>query len=94
MKYVNRKVLKAYIQANTADPTLETTLTTERNALAAELLTNTEAGAEIVSGSGNGTSFSAQIAMTKAERLEFLQWVLEALSSGQVPANTTYARFF
>lgn len=94
MKYVTRKVLKAYIAAAAADGTLEATLTTERNALAAELLTNDEAGTEIVSGSGNGTSFTGQISMTKAERLEFLQLVLEAIDSGQVPANTTYGTFY
>jgi hypothetical protein len=93
MKHVTRKTIKAFIAANTADPSLEATLTTERNELALELLNNPEASTEIVSGSGNGASFTGQVSMTKTERLDFLQWVLDALDSGQVPANTTYARF-
>jgi hypothetical protein len=93
MRQFTRKTIKAFIAANAIDGTLETTLTTERNELALELLNNPEAATEIVSGSGNGVSFAGQVSMTKTERLDFLQWVLEALASGQVPANTTYARF-
>jgi hypothetical protein len=91
---ISRKTYKALIAANTADPTIEATLTTERNSLALELFNNPEATKEIVSGSGNGTSFSAEVSMTKGQRLDALQRALECLASGQVPANTTYARFF
>ena len=52
------------------DAALLADLNTERTALTRELLTDPEAGKEII----NGSSFGASLTMTKAQRLEF--WFL------------------
>ena len=93
MRQLSRKVLKAYIDYNTSNPAFITTLTAERDTLALELVSNPEAMTDIVSGSGNGTSFTGQVTMNKVERLEFLQYIVDVIASGQLPPNTTYARF-
>ena len=91
---ISRETIRALITASKVDgSTLQADMETERNRLAAEIVTNPESAKEIISGSGNGTSYSAEVNMTKAERLGFLQAVLEAIEQGIAPPSKTYVRF-
>ena len=90
---LTRKTLKAYIQLAQSDASFQATLTTERDRLLQEMISNPESAKEIISGSGNGTSFTADVSMTKENRIEFLQVILDAIIAGQLPPSQTYARF-
>ena len=68
-------------------------LTTERNALAADMIANSESNKEIISGSGNGVSMNASISFTKSQRMAFLDMVLRHLEEGTFPQSRSYARF-
>ena len=73
--------------------TVKDKLTTERNALALDLIDNPEAGKEIISGSGNGVSMNASISYTKADRIAFLDRALFYVENEVWPSSTSYARF-
>jgi len=90
---ISRIIEKAIIQAHALDNTLLATFTTERNELVMELATNPEASRELTSGSGNGTSFTASVSMTKGQRLEFLQLAIDAINRGYATPNSAIGVF-
>jgi hypothetical protein len=91
---MDRLIEKAIIQAYQADNTLLTAFQTERNSLVLELASNPESAKEITSGSGNGTSFTANVSMTKGQRLSFLQIAIDAIQRGYPTPNKSIGVFW
>jgi hypothetical protein len=87
--------IRAIIRASVSigGTTVSDKLTTERNALALDLIDNPEAGKEIISGSGNGVSMNATISYTKSDRIAFLDVCLKYIEGGTFPSSRSYARF-
>ena len=85
--------INAVVQAVRDDEALYDDLKAQRTSLAREIALNPNAGKEIVSSSDAGTSVTSEITFTKADRLAFLQRVIDHIDNDITPANKTYARF-
>jgi hypothetical protein len=87
--------IRAIIRASVSigGTTVKDKLTTERNALALDLIDNPEAGKEIISGSGNGVSMNASVSYTKSQRIAFLDRALFYIENSVWPSSTSWARF-
>jgi hypothetical protein len=93
MSHFGIEQIRAVVQVAQDDPTLLATLKAERVTLVTDITQNPEAGKEIISGSGNGLSHSAQLGYTKNERLAFLNKVIRYIDNGWWPSSTSYARY-
>lgn len=94
MKKFTQIQYQAFIDVAQDDTQLLEDIKAERATLVRELATDPEVGKEVINGSGNGTSFAASITMTKHERLEFLQTIIQTIDSGIPPQSSSIARFF
>ena len=65
----------------------------EYAALALEVATGDGAGSDVTSATVNGQSFSAQISMTKLERVRLLGLIVKQLDSGAAISSRSRARF-
>ena len=89
----NADHVAALVSVLEADSGLVAEVTSERAKLAREIMLNPEAGKEIFSGGGNRTNFSAQITLTKLDRLNLLNRALKQVTTGATAGARSFARF-
>lgn len=83
----DQTLIRAILDAIAADPHLLTQIRADKNKMAGEIALNPARGREILSGSGNGQSYSVSQTMTYMERLKLLQAVISHYDSGTKPGR-------
>jgi len=89
----NPREIRAILQAIQGNPALVAQLREERDQLVLDTMLSSAGGREIVNGSGNGMAYTAQITMSKRERLAVLQAALDFYAAGQYPSSWARTRF-
>lgn len=75
------------------DTTAIAAIRAEATALAKSIATGDGSGLEVVSSTVNGQSFTAQVDMTKRDRMRLLRLVLKQVDSGGALTRRSRARF-
>lgn len=89
----NPREIRAVLQAIRTNPALVAQLRTERDTLVSDVMLSATGGREMVNGSGNGMAYTAQVTMSKRERLSVLQAVLDFYDAGISPSSWARTAF-
>lgn len=89
----NKSEINAMLGAIRRNPALVASIRTEIDTLVSEVMLSTTGGREMINGSGNGMAYTAQITMSKRERLAILQKVLDYYNSGTGPSSWAKTNF-
>lgn len=79
--------IRAALQAIRANPALLASIRAERDTLVSDVMLSPNGGREMVNGSGNGMAFTAQVTMSKRDRLAMLQSIIEFYDAGTSPSS-------
>lgn len=90
MSVINNTLIRAFLRKIAADSSFKDAMETTLLKMVTEVNNDDEAGKEVVNGSAEGTNFAAQITMTKFEKMELFELVLEYAEAGTVPTDTSY----
>lgn len=87
---MSAELINVIVEAMEADPTYANTVRAEMLALAKEITTGGE-GNQVISGSGNGMSYTVLPEVTPMQRLRILRAAVKYFDGGGRASATTYA---
>jgi hypothetical protein len=90
---ITAQEINAMLGAIRRNPSLVRQIQDEIDALIADVMLSESGGTEFVNGSGNGMAFTAQITLSKRERLGLLQKVLDHHAAGVTAGSYAKTRF-
>jgi len=82
-----RQIINAALQAIRDNPAVLASIRAEISTLTTEVLLSATGGREMVNGSGNGMAYTAQVTLSKRDRLALLQRVVDYYDAGTKPAS-------
>jgi hypothetical protein len=90
---ITAQEINAMLGAIRRNPSLVRQIQDEIDSLIADVMLSESGGTEFVNGSGNGMAFTAQITLSKRERLGLLQKVIEHYNAGVTAGSYAKTRF-
>ena len=82
-----RQIINAALQGIRDNPAILASIRTEIATLTTEVLLSATGGREMVNGSGNGMAFTAQVTLSKRDRLSLLQSIVDHYNAGLKPSS-------